>query len=295
MHAIDQQLQQRRQRIDNYLQGCLTALPFANCHLAEVMRYGVLLGGKRIRPQLLYLVGELFSVPIALLDAPAAAVECLHAYSLLHDDLPAMDNSPLRRGQPTAHLKFGEAQAILAGDTLQTLAFLLLSQPAPVPLTPATQLAMLQELAQTSSGLCYGQSLDLQAENQQVDATDLAQIHYYKTTLLIRCAIRLAVLAAQQPREEALPLLDRFAHSLGLAFQLQDDLLDVTGSTAKLGKPQGNDQRCGKKNYLQQLGIDATQARLKKLHQEAFAALSLLPYDTAALEAFTHYLISRDH
>lgn len=294
MSSIEQQLQQRRHRIDNYLQRCLTSLPFADSHLAAVMRYGVLLGGKRIRPQLLYLVGELFAVPVALLDAPAAAVECLHAYSLLHDDLPAMDNSPLRRGQPSAHVKFGEAQAILAGDALQTLAFLLLTQAVPALLTPAIQLAMLQELAQTSSGLCYGQSLDLQAENQPVDTTALAEIHYYKTALLIRCAIRLAALAAKQLGQAVLPLLDRFADALGLAFQLQDDLLDVTGTTAQLGKPQGNDQRCGKTSYLRQLGVDATQERLKQLHQEAFAALSLLPYDTTALEAFTHYLINRN-
>ncbi|WP_253306724.1 (2E,6E)-farnesyl diphosphate synthase [unidentified bacterial endosymbiont] len=293
MSSIEQQLQPRRQRLDNYLQGCLTALPFADSHLAAVMRYGLLLGGKRIRPLLLYLVGDLFALPVALLDAPAAAVECLHAYSLLHDDLPAMDNSPLRRGQPTAHVQFGEAQAILAGDALQTLAFLLLTQATPALLTPATQLRMLQELAQTSSGLCYGQSLDLQADNQPLDTTALAQIHHYKTALLIRCAIRLAALAAKRPGEESLPLLDRYAQALGLAFQLQDDLLDVTGTTAQLGKPPGSDQRCGKSSYLQ-LGIDATQERLRQLHHEAFAALSLLPYDTTALEAFTHYLINRN-
>lgn len=293
MLSLEQQLQQRRQRLDTYLQGCLTALPFADSPLAEVMRYGLLLGGKRIRPQLLYLVGDLFDLPVALLDAPAAAVECLHAYSLLHDDLPAMDNSPLRRGNPTAHLKFGEAQAILAGDTLQSLAFLLLTQHS--PLKSATQLMMLRELAQTSSGLCYGQSLDLQADIQPVDTSALAQIHHYKTALLIRCAIRLAALAAKQPGQESLPLLDRFADALGLAFQLQDDLLDVTGTTAQLGKPQGSDQRCGKKSYLHQLGVDAAQERLKKLHLEAFAALSLLPYDTTALENFTHYLINRNH
>jgi farnesyl diphosphate synthase len=293
MPSIEQQLQPRRQRLDNYLKGFLTGLPFSDSHLAEVMHYGLLLGGKRIRPLLLYLVGELFDLPVVLLDAPAAAVECLHAYSLLHDDLPAMDNSPLRRGQPTAHVKFGEAQTILAGDALQTLAFLLLTQRA--PLTTETQLAMLQELAQTSSGLCYGQSLDLKADTHPVETAALAQIHHYKTALLIRCAVRLAALAAEQPGREALPLLDRFADALGLAFQLQDDLLDVTGTTAQLGKLQGSDQRCGKKSYLHQLGVDATQERLKTLYQESLTALSLLPYDTTALEDFTHYLIHRNH
>lgn len=175
------------------------------------------------------------------LDAPAAAIECIHAYSLIHDDLPAMDDDDLRRGQPTCHIKFGEAHAILAGDALQTLAFSILCDANMADVTTADRVAMLSELAQASGamGMCAGQALDLEAEKRKVNLTELERIHRHKTGMLIRASVRLSALAAGARAASALPLLDRYASAIGLAFQVQDDILDVIGATEKTGKRQG--------------------------------------------------------
>lgn len=175
------------------------------------------------------------------LDAPAAAIECIHAYSLIHDDLPAMDDDDLRRGQPTCHIKFGEAHAILAGDALQTLAFSILCDANMADVTTADRVAMLSELAQASGamGMCAGQALDLEAEKRKVNLTELERIHRHKTGMLIRASVRLSALAAGARAASALPLLDRYASAIGLAFQVQDDILDVIGATEKPASARG--------------------------------------------------------
>ncbi len=296
---LDQSLQAHAGRANEALLRFLAPLPFQNTPLVEAMHYGALLGGKRLRPFLVYATGEMFGVADEALDAPAAAVECIHAYSLMHDDLPAMDNDDLRRGQPTCHIKFGEACAILAGDALQTLAFSILSE-APMPgVEIADRLAMVKELATASgvAGMCGGQALDLAAEGKQVALDELEKIHRHKTGALIRAAVRMGALSAGEAGRNALPLLDRYAESIGLAFQVQDDILDVIGDTTTLGKRQGADQQLGKSTYPALLGLENARAKAWDLYQDALRALEGLAsqsLNTTALEALASYIIQRD-
>ncbi|HAT1624489.1 TPA: (2E,6E)-farnesyl diphosphate synthase [Klebsiella oxytoca] len=294
-----QQLQSCVEQANEALRRFIAPQPFQNTPLVEAMQYGALLGGKRLRPFLVYATGDMFGVSRATLDAPAAAVECIHAYSLMHDDLPAMDDDDLRRGQPTCHIKFGEANAILAGDALQTLAFSILSD-APMPEVPdRDRLAMISELAQASgiAGMCGGQALDLEAEGHQVDLPSLERIHRHKTGALIRAAVRMGALSAGEAGRRALPALDRYAENIGLAFQVQDDILDVVGDTATLGKRQGADQQLGKSTYPALLGLEQARKKAHDLITDARWSLNELAaqsLDTTALEALANYIIQRD-
>ncbi|MBZ1591900.1 (2E,6E)-farnesyl diphosphate synthase [Klebsiella pneumoniae] len=308
-----QQLQACVEQANEALRRFIAPQPFQNTPLVEAMHYGALLGGKRLRPFLVYATGEMFGVCRTTLDAPAAAVECIHAYSLMHDDLPAMDDDDLRRGLPTCHIKFGEANAILAGDALQTLAFSILSDAPMVDVPDRDRLAMVSELAQASgvAGMCGGQALDLQAEGQQVDlqALDLQaegqqvdlqaleRIHRHKTGALIRAAVRMGALSAGERGRAALPALDRYAENIGLAFQVQDDILDVVGDTATLGKRQGADQQLGKSTYPALLGLEQARKKAHDLIADARRSLDELAaqsLDTSALEALANYIIQRD-
>ncbi|AGB81323.1 geranylgeranyl pyrophosphate synthase [Serratia sp. FGI94] len=300
MSDFNSQLQSYRQRADRALLDFIAPLPFNDGQLVEAMRYGALLGGKRLRPFLVYATGEMFGVPPGNLDAPAAAVECIHAYSLIHDDLPAMDDDDLRRGQPTCHIKFGEANAILAGDALQTLAFSILADAEMPDVAVRDRLAMVSELATASgvAGMCGGQALDLAAEERQINLEELEQIHRHKTGALIRSAVRLGALAAGETGHAALHELDRYAEAIGLAFQVQDDILDVIGETAKIGKRQGADQQHGKSTYPALLGLDNAKAKAWDLYQEALSALDTLTaqsYNTASLRALASFIIERDN
>ncbi|OFN57869.1 geranyl transferase [Enterobacter sp. HMSC055A11] len=294
-----QQLQSCVEQANEALRRFIAPQPFQNTPLVEAMQYGALLGGKRLRPFLVYATGDMFGVSRATLDAPAAAVECIHAYSLMHDDLPAMDDDDLRRGQPTCHIKFGEANAILAGDALQTLAFSILSD-APMPEVPdRDRLAMISELAQASgiAGMCGGQALDLEAEGHQVDLPSLERIHRHKTGALIRAAVRMGALSAGEAGRRALPALDLYAENIGLAFQVQDDILDVVGDTATLGKRQGADQQLGKSTYPALLGLEQARKKAHDLITDARRSLNELAaqsLDTTALEALANYIIQRD-
>lgn len=296
---FNRQLLACSERVNRAIARFLAPLPFQDSPMVEAMHYGTLLGGKRLRPFLVYSTGNMFGVNSDALDVPAAAIECIHAYSLIHDDLPAMDNDDLRRGQPTCHIKFGEDNAILAGDALQTLAFSILSE-TPMPGIQVTyRLAMVAELAQASgvAGMCGGQALDLAAEGKQVSLEILERIHRHKTGALIRAAVRLGALSAGEAGRRALPLLDNFAQNIGLAFQIQDDILDVIGDTATLGKRQGADQQLGKSTYPALLGLEQAQAKAEALLQEArqtLIALSEQSLDTTALEALANYIIHRD-
>lgn len=286
-------------RVNQALQRFISLLPFQSSPLVNAMEYGALLGGKRLRPFLVYATGEMLNADSTVLDAPAAAVECIHAYSLIHDDLPAMDDDNLRRGQPTCHIKFGEDTAILAGDALQTLAFTILAD-TPMPGVDAcARIAMISELAQASgvAGMCGGQALDLTAEGHQMDLAALEQIHRHKTGALIRSAVRLGALAAGDRGREAIPVLDRYANAIGLAFQVQDDILDVVGDTAIIGKRQGADQQLGKSTYPALLGLEGARAKALDLHQEALSALETLAaqsFNTASLQMLASYIIERN-
>lgn len=282
--------------------------------LKAAMEYGLLQGGKRVRPLLVYASGDLLaqgdvldqgdmlSQPSCLpksnhaaLDAAAAAVECIHAYSLIHDDLPAMDDDDLRRGKPTVHIAFDEATAILAGDALQSLAFELLSQ-ANLGLTAERQLRMVQELAVAAGyhGMCGGQALDIQYEGQAINRAALEQLHRHKTGALIRCAVRLGALCVTDMQEAHLSALSEYAQAIGLAFQVQDDILDITADTETLGKTQGKDVLQQKSTYPALLGLEGARNLAEQLLDQALASLADIPYPTQTLEAFAHYIVNRD-
>lgn len=265
--------------------------------LADAMRYGALLGGKRIRPYLTLTIADICSADKAAALDVACAVECIHAYSLIHDDLPAMDDDDLRRGKPTCHIAFDEATAILAGDALQTLAFELLSA-APLAAVPAQrQLEIIRILAAASggNGMCGGQALDLAATHQSLSESALERVHRHKTGALIRASAELGVLCGKEQAQSYRSAFAQFADALGLAFQIQDDILDVTASTETLGKPQGSDEQAEKSTYVKLLGLDGARQKLLLLHQQALQSLADIPYNTQQLEQFSTVLLTRDH
>ncbi|WP_159738728.1 (2E,6E)-farnesyl diphosphate synthase [Vibrio atypicus] len=284
-----------QQRNNAQLEAWLNTFPHQQQSLIEAMRYGLLLGGKRARPFLVYITGQMLGCTLEELDTPAAAVECIHAYSLIHDDLPAMDDDELRRGQPTCHIKFDEATAILTGDALQTLAFTILADGHLSPEAESQRIKMVKVLAEASgaAGMCMGQSLDLAAENRSVSLQELEEIHRNKTGALMKCAIRLGALAAGEKGVEVLPLLDKYADAIGLAFQVQDDILDIISDTETLGKPQGSDQEANKSTYPALLGLEGAINKAHTLLTEALQALDAIPYNTELLEEFARYVIER--
>ncbi|TXH68365.1 MAG: geranyl transferase [Thiothrix sp.] len=242
--------------------------------LHEAMRYSVLNGGKRIRPLLVYATGEALGIAPDVLDTPAAAIELIHVYSLIHDDLPAMDDDVLRRGKPTCHCAFDEATAILAGDALQALAFQLIAQ-AHESISADQRLRMLQQLsiAAGSRGMVGGQAIDLAAVGKELTELELEQMHIHKTGALIRSSVLLAAYTAPALPEKQLNQLDHYAKCLGLAFQVQDDILDIESDTQTLGKTRGADAAAGKPTYPSIIGMSAAKRKLNELYLEAVAAL----------------------
>lgn len=295
--VMNEALTSLQQRNNEQLDEWLKHFSNADSPLIQAMNYGLLLGGKRVRPFLVYATGQMLGCELSELDTPASAIECIHAYSLIHDDLPAMDNDELRRGQPTCHIKFDEATAILTGDTLQTLAFSILAEGTLSAQGEPQRVTMIQMLAQASGaqGMCLGQALDLAAENRAVPLNELEHIHRNKTGALIRCAVRLGALAAGEKGLAVLPQLDTYAQAVGLAFQVQDDILDVISDTQTLGKPQGSDQQLHKSTYPALLGLDGAIEKAQALLEESLQALEAIPYNTEYLEAFARYVIERKH
>ncbi|MFV9996398.1 MAG: (2E,6E)-farnesyl diphosphate synthase [Arsenophonus endosymbiont of Dermacentor nuttalli] len=293
------QLQWVQDRVNKTLLNQFQRLPFNQSQLVAAMKYGTLLGGKRLRPFLVYAVGNILNVSVENLDTPAAAIECIHAYSLIHDDLPAMDNDDLRRGQPTCHISFGEAHAILAGDALQTLAFDILARSVMPDVSDSDRLAMIAELATATgaAGMCGGQALDMESEGQQIDIATLETIHHHKTGALIRAAIRISAFAAGSQGYQLLPLLDNYANAIGLVFQVHDDILDVTGDTHILGKSQGADEQHQKSTYPSLIGLEQAQKKAINLYKQALNALYMLEQqyglNTETLQNLTHFIIER--
>ncbi len=290
-------ISQYQHRIDGYLEQQLSQLPDLDPTLAAAMKYGLLQGGKRIRPYIVYAIGEMLGTHADKLDGVAAAVESVHAYSLIHDDLPAMDDDDLRRGQPTCHIKYDEATAILAGDALQTLAFEMLSDCELHPDADTNRLAMIKTLARASGyrGMCGGQAMDLAATDRNIDLKQLEAIHNRKTGALINCAARLGALASPQCSEDVLAQIDNWSTAIGLAFQVQDDILDVVSDTETLGKPQGSDLALNKSTYPGLLGLDGAKQKANLLYQDAMTALQAIPYNTAELELFTQFIVERNN
>ncbi len=293
--SMNEALTSLQKRNNLQLDQWLNRLPNQQQSLIQAMRYGLLLGGKRARPFLVYITGQMLGCRLEDLDTPASAIECVHAYSLIHDDLPAMDDDELRRGQATCHIKFDEATAILTGDALQTLAFTILAEGALSNDGEQQRIKMIQMLAEASGaqGMCLGQALDLAAENRSVDLEELERIHRNKTGALMRCAIRLGALAAGDKGVAVLPQLDRYANAIGLAFQVQDDILDIISDTQTLGKPQGSDEQLHKSTYPALLGLQGAMDKAHTLLEEALQALEAIPYNTEYLEAFARYVIER--
>lgn len=267
------------------------ATPVAG-ELDAAMRYGVLGGGKRLRPVLVYAAGRALGAEDTALDAPAAAIELIHAYSLIHDDLPAMDDDDMRRGRPTVHRVYNEAMAILTGDALQTLAFEVLAEARPLRLG-----AMVGVLAHASGrdGMAAGQALDLCAVGGQLDVDALATMHRYKTGALIRAAVRLGALAAVDEDDSRVAALDAYATAIGLAFQIQDDILDVAGDAATLGKATGADAARAKPTYPALLGLEGARAKAHGLLDEALDALAPLGERAFPLADLARHMIDRDH
>ncbi|MEO3678624.1 (2E,6E)-farnesyl diphosphate synthase [Rheinheimera fenheensis] len=284
-----------QQRVEQHLQSVISQFPLTDERLLSAMSYSLLLGGKRVRPFLVYSCGTLLGASLADLDGPAAALEALHSYSLIHDDLPAMDNDDLRRGKPTCHKAFDEATAILAGDALQALAFDILSHHPYQQVGAPEVLQMLQTLARAGgyAGMCGGQAIDLAQTNQQTSLAQLEQMHRLKTGALIENAVELAWLCSPNRQLADKEHLLQFARALGLAFQVQDDILDIESDTQTLGKPQGSDSKANKATYPALLGLEQAKAKAQQLYQDALNALSKLPYNTDELRSFAQYIIER--
>ena len=280
-------------RVQATLEHLLPAPQIEPARLHEAMRYSVLNGGKRIRPLLCYAAGEALGVAPALLDRPAAAVELIHAYSLIHDDLPAMDDDALRRGRPTCHKAFDEAIAILAGDALQTLAFETLAEATDLRATARIAMVGTLALASGSRGMAGGQALDLAAEGKHLDRVMLEHIHIHKTGALIRAAVRLALLADGPVDTEHAERLDRYAKCVGLAFQIQDDVLDVTAETTVTGKTRGRDQDLAKSTYPSVVGLAEAKEMAHTLLTDALTAVSVFPARADPLRWVVETLIAR--
>jgi len=281
-----------RARVDAELVALFDARTAVAERLEAAMRHGVLGNGKRLRPVLVYTAGRALGASDDALDAAAVAVELIHAYSLVHDDLPAMDDDDLRRGQPTVHRAFDEATAILAGDALQTLAFETLAAGDHPRLA-----AMLHTLARAAGrdGMAAGQALDIDAVGGHPDAEALATVHRYKTGALIRAAVRLGALTAVAEDDPRVAALDTYAAAIGLAFQIHDDVLDVVGDTLTLGKTSGADAARDKPTYPALLGLDGARAKARDLLDEALAALAPLGEAGTPLAELAKYMIERDY
>jgi len=265
--------------------------------LHEAMRYAVLGAGKRVRPVLVYATGRALGASPDALDDPACAVELIHAYSLVHDDLPAMDDDDLRRGRPTCHRAFDEATAILVGDALQTLAFQVLCDEPGDATAAATRLAMVRTLATASGsrGMAGGQALDLDAVGRDLSLAELEQLHIHKTGALIRASVRLGTLAAPAADPAAVRSLDRYGKCIGLAFQIRDDILDVEGDPALIGKTRGKDAAHNKPTYPALLGLAGAREKCAVLLAEATACLEGLGERAQPLRWLAEYIVARSH
>ena len=286
----------RQERMEAVLEGLLPAPGLAPSSLHEAMRYAVLGGGKRVRPLLAFAAGEAAGAQPHQVERAAAAVELIHAYSLVHDDLPCMDDDVLRRGKPTCHVAFGEATALLVGDALQSLAFLVLAE-LPFAPTPASQLAMVRTLAAAagSRGMAGGQAIDLASTGRELTLTELEHMHIHKTGELIRAAVLLGAGCGSELRPERSGRLDRFAKAAGLAFQVVDDLLDAQADTATLGKTAGKDARQNKPTYVSVLGVSRAREFADELRSEALLALESFGSEANRLRALIDFIILRRH
>jgi geranylgeranyl diphosphate synthase, type II len=286
-----------QQRVNQALEKWLPSEDLNPESLHQAMRYSVLGSGKRVRPILVYATASALNIPLERVDGVAAAVEIIHAYSLIHDDLPAMDDDDLRRGRPTCHRQFDEATAILAGDALQALAFYILSHDPEMTSDATNRLKMIEKLAlfSGSRGMAGGQAIDLASVGKTLKLEQLETMHIHKTGALIRTCIHMAALSAPQTDEPQLQALDKYAKKIGLSFQVQDDILDVISDTETLGKPQGSDAQLDKPTFPSILGMQAAQDKAMQLHQQAVEAIAHFGSEADILRAISHWFVARRH
>ena len=290
---LDQLLHSYTQQVDAQLELIIPQAAGPASKLYKAMRYSVFNGGKRVRPALCFAAADAIGASNSNTAKVAAAVEMIHAYSLIHDDLPAMDDDDLRRGVPTCHIKFDEATAILAGDGLQSLAFKQLTELADLPASINLKLiAILSDLA-GCNGMVSGQAVDLASTGKQLSADELDYMHNHKTGALIEASVVMGALATNQATDTQIEALKQYARAIGLAFQIQDDILDVESSTEQLGKSQGSDSANDKATYTSILGIEKARSEAEKLYQTSIDALSIFSNNADSLRALAKFIVHR--
>jgi len=295
--AFVAQLESWRVRMERALAARLPASDAVPTRLHEAMRYSVLGGGKRVRPALLFATASTLGLAEDEVEAAACALELVHVYSLVHDDLPAMDDDDLRRGRPTCHKAYDEATAVLVGDALQPLAFQLLARDPALPAAPAIRLRLIELLADVigTFGMAGGQAIDLDAQGKQLDIAQVEEMHARKTGALIRASVMMAAACVPSLESHLYQALVGFANPIGLAFQIQDDLLDVVGDTTTLGKATGADRERGKPTHPAIIGVEASQERVRLLHGQALQALTPFGHRAEPLRSLSDWLLSRSY
>jgi geranylgeranyl pyrophosphate synthase len=289
---LSQFLQTYTERVNAQLEQIIPQPTGPGAKLFEAMHYSVFNGGKRLRPALCFAAAEAVSASDSNTMRVAAAVEMIHAYSLIHDDLPAMDDDDLRRGVPTCHIKFDEATAILAGDALQSLAFKQLSE---LDLSASTSLQLVSLLSDLAgcNGMVTGQAIDLASTGKQLSAEELTYMHNHKTGALIEASVVMGAIATDQASSDQLQALRQFSRAIGLAFQIQDDILDVESSTEELGKSQGSDSANNKATYTSILGIEKARSEAERLYQQSLEALSPFGDQAQSLGVLAKFIVHR--
>jgi farnesyl diphosphate synthase len=296
-NALKEYLVTIQNRMEHALDARLPAENILPQRLHQAMRYSALDGGKRMRPMLTHCTGKMLGLSADILDGPACAVEFIHVYSLIHDDLPAMDDDDLRRGKPTSHIAFDEATAILAGDALQALAFDVLVNDPSIKVAADSRLNMLATLIKASGslGMVGGQAIDLDSVGTKLNLAELENMHIHKTGALIRASVNMAALAKPDLDTESAKKLDHYAKCIGLSFQVKDDILDEESDTATLGKTQGKDQDNDKPTYPALLGLAGAKQKAQELHEQAIESLSAFGEEAELLRDLSLYIIQRDH
>ncbi|WP_305907392.1 (2E,6E)-farnesyl diphosphate synthase [Methylomarinum sp. Ch1-1] len=296
-NALKDYLTACQNRVERALEARLPSDNILPRKLHEAMRYTVLDGGKRMRPLLTYATGKALNIAEDTLDGPACAVEFIHVYSLIHDDLPAMDDDDLRRGKATCHVAYDEATAILTGDALQALAFETLAHDPSINATPAARLNMITSLAKASGsqGMVGGQAIDLESVGTQLTLPELENMHIHKTGALIRASVNMAALCKEDLDPTVGKKLDHYAKCIGLSFQVKDDILDEESDTETLGKTQGKDKDNDKPTYPALLGLSGAKQKAQELHEQALESLSDLGAEADLLRDLSLYIIERDH
>ena len=296
-NALKEYLSFCQNRVEKALEDRLPSGQLLPQKLHQAMRYSVLNGGKRMRPMLTYCTGKTLGIDPEALDGPACAVEFIHVYSLIHDDLPAMDDDDLRRGKATCHVAFDEATAILAGDALQALAFEILAHDPSIMTTAEGRLKMIIALAKASGsqGMVGGQAIDLQSVGTRLNLPELENMHIHKTGALIRASVNMATLAKTDIDPNVATKLDHYAKCIGLSFQVKDDILDEESDTATLGKTQGKDKDNDKPTYPALLGLAGAKQKAQELHEKALDSLSIFGKEADLLRDLSLYIIQRTH